>query len=99
VLVVLVSLVFLLFAGAALASIEVTVKAPGALRTPNGLRAAASIMAGECGPEEGSDWMSSRELLGGLTYFYVNNFTHTNKQLEQYRCQMLSIHHPGQVVA
>jgi glycosyltransferase involved in cell wall biosynthesis len=49
-----------------------------------------SIMAGECGPEEGSRWMSSAELLGELTYFYVNGFTQTRKQLERYRQRSLA---------
>ncbi len=46
VLVVLGSLVALLFIGAALSTIEVTVKAPGALRAPNGLRSVESVLSG-----------------------------------------------------
>lgn len=45
-LIVLGSLVALLFIGAALLSIEVTVKAPGALRAPNGLRSVESVLSG-----------------------------------------------------
>lgn len=45
-LIVLGSLVALLFAGAAILSIEVTVKAPGALRAPNGLRSVESVLSG-----------------------------------------------------
>jgi len=40
------SLVVVAFAGALLASVEVTVKAPGALRAPEGLRAVESALAG-----------------------------------------------------
>lgn len=46
VLLVLTSLVALLFVGSALLSIEVTVKAPGALRAPNGLRSLESVLSG-----------------------------------------------------
>jgi membrane fusion protein len=46
VLMVLASLVAVLFVGAALLSIEVTVKAPGALRAPNGLRSVESVLSG-----------------------------------------------------
>jgi multidrug resistance efflux pump len=42
----LLSLVGLLFAGAALASVEVTAEASGVLRAPNGLRPVASVLAG-----------------------------------------------------
>jgi multidrug resistance efflux pump len=42
----LLSFVGLLFAGAALASIEVTAEAQGVLRAPNGLRPVASVLAG-----------------------------------------------------
>ncbi|HTV24201.1 MAG TPA: HlyD family efflux transporter periplasmic adaptor subunit [Polyangiaceae bacterium] len=45
-LVILGSLVVALFAGAAIAQVEVTVKAPGALRAPNGLRSVESVLAG-----------------------------------------------------
>lgn len=45
-LIVLGSLVALLFIGAGLLSIEVTVKAPGALRAPNGLRSVESVLGG-----------------------------------------------------
>lgn len=37
-----------------------------------------------------SRWMSSAELLGELTYFYVNGFTQTRKQLERYRQKSLA---------
>lgn len=57
--------------------------------SPQASAMVARIMAGEPNPAEASQWMSSRELLGELTYFYVNNFTHTNRQLEQYRKAML----------
>jgi multidrug resistance efflux pump len=46
VLLVLASLVGVLFVAAAIASVEVTVKAPGALRAPNGLRSVESALAG-----------------------------------------------------
>jgi multidrug efflux pump subunit AcrA (membrane-fusion protein) len=45
-LLVLVSLVVLLFVGAAVAEIEVTVKATGTLRAPSGLRSVESLLAG-----------------------------------------------------
>jgi len=46
VLVLLLSLVAALFCGAALLSVEVTVRAPGALRAPNGLRSVESVLSG-----------------------------------------------------
>ncbi len=42
----LLSLVAALFCGAALLSVEVTVRAPGALRAPNGLRSVESVISG-----------------------------------------------------
>jgi membrane fusion protein len=45
-LVLLLSLVAALFGGAALLSVEVTVRAPGALRAPNGLRSVESVISG-----------------------------------------------------
>jgi hypothetical protein len=47
-------------------------------------------MKGELSVVEASKWMSSKELLGELTYFYVNNFTQSNRQLERYRQSMLA---------
>jgi hypothetical protein len=48
----------------------------------------AQIMDGKYSVGEASAWMSSKALLGELTYFYVNNFTHSNRQLERYRQSM-----------
>jgi multidrug resistance efflux pump len=45
-LVLLLSLVAAIFVGAALLSVEVTVRAPGALRAPNGLRSVESVISG-----------------------------------------------------
>jgi multidrug resistance efflux pump len=46
ILVLLLSLVAALFLGAGLLSVEVTVRAPGALRAPNGLRSVESVLSG-----------------------------------------------------
>jgi len=53
-------------------------------------RTVGDIMTGECSAVEASRWMSSKDLLGELTYFYVNNFTQSDRQLEQYRQSMLA---------
>jgi multidrug resistance efflux pump len=66
-LVLLLSLVAALFCGAALLSVEVTVRAPGALRAPNGLRSVESVLSGavtevlvQAGDEVNSDQIIAR---------------------------------------
>jgi hypothetical protein len=58
--------------------------------SPKASRTVGEIMTGEYSALEASRWMSSKELLGELTYFYVNNFTQSDRQLEQYRQSMLA---------
>lgn len=90
ILVVVASLVIVVFAGALLASVEVTVKAPGALRAPEGLRPVESAIAGAIAEVEvrAGDEVKAGQLIAKLAVAQLDaSLTAKRQELEALKHQ------------